>query len=55
MIYTISGVVSETDVISSFVVIECGGIGYKLTVTANTLASLPSPVYSPSGDIDVYM
>lgn len=52
MIYTINGIITEVDVISSFVVIECGGVGYKLTVTANTLASLPSPAYTPSGDID---
>ena len=52
MIYTINGILTEVDVISSFVVIECGGVGYKLIVTANTLASLPSPAFTPSGDID---
>ena len=51
MIYTIRGILTEADVTGSFIVIECGGVGYKLTVTANTLTSLPTPVYTPSGDL----
>lgn len=51
MIYTLNGIITESDITGSFVVIECGGVGYKLTVTANTLASLPTPVYTPSGDV----
>ncbi len=51
MIYTIRGILTEADVTGSFIVIECGGVGYKLTVTANTLASLPAPVFTPSGDV----
>lgn len=52
MIYTIKGTITEVDVTASMVVIECGGIGYKLTVTANTLSSLPSPSFTPSGEAD---
>ena len=51
MIYTLNGRITETDITSSSVVVECGGVGYRLTVTANTLASLPSPVHTPSGDL----
>lgn len=51
MIYTLRGIITESDVTSSFVVIECGGVGYKLTVTANTLTTLPTPVFTPSGDV----
>ena len=52
MIYTLNGIITESDVTASFVVIECAGVGYKLTVTANTLASLPTPAYTPSGDVE---
>ena len=51
MIYTLNGRITETDITSSSVVVECGGVGSRLTVTANTLASLPSPVHTPSGDL----
>lgn len=51
MIYTLNGIITESDITSSFVVIECGGVGYKLTVTANTLATLPTPVYMPDGNL----
>ena len=50
MIYTIRGILTEADVTGSFIVIECGGVGYRLTVTANTLTSLPAPAFTPSGD-----
>lgn len=50
MIYTLNGSLTEADVTGSFIVIECGGVGYKLTVTANTLTSLPTPAFTPSGD-----
>jgi len=53
MIYTLNGIITESDITSSFVVIECAGVGYKLTVTANTLASLPTPAYTPSGDVSI--
>ena len=51
MIYTLNGILTEADVTGSFIVIECGGVGYKLTVTANTLTTLPAPVFTPSGDV----
>lgn len=51
MIYTLNGFLTESDITGSFIVIECGGVGYRLSVTANTLANLPSPVYTPSGDL----
>ena len=41
----------EVDQAAGFAVIECGGVGYKLTVSANTLSRLPSPVYTASGDV----
>lgn len=51
MIYSLKGELAELDVTSGTVVIECGGVGYKLTSTANTVASLPSISYAPSGDV----
>lgn len=49
MIYTLCGIITESDITSSSVVVECGGVGYRLTVTANTLATLPTPLYNPDG------
>ncbi len=40
MFYYISG--ELTHVAENIAVIDCGGVGYKLTVSATTLASLPS-------------
>lgn len=51
MIYSLKGELTYLDSASGTVVIECGGVGYRLTSTANTVASLPSLSYSPSGDI----
>lgn len=51
MIYTLKGIITEADITQSAIVIECAGVGYRLTATANTLASLPSPVYSPDGSV----
>ena len=39
MIYSLNGKIIHTD--PSFVVIECGGVGYKCMATMNTLRSLP--------------
>lgn len=52
MIYSLRGELTELDVTSGCVVIECGGVGYRLTATANTVASLPSIAYTPSGDVE---
>lgn len=54
MIYTLRGLLTETDITGSAVVIECGGVGYRLTATANTLASLPSLNYGPDGEVRDY-
>ena len=51
MIYTLNGILTEADVTGSFIVIECGGVGYRLTVTANTLTSLPTPAFTAAGDV----
>lgn len=39
MIYSLNGKIIHTN--PSFVVVECGGVGYKCLVTANTLRALP--------------
>ncbi len=51
MIYNLNGIITESDIASSAVVVECGGVGYRLSVTANTLASLPAPSYGPDGEL----
>ena len=51
MIYTLYGTVFEVDQLGGYAVIDCGGVGYKLTVSANTLEALPSPAYTPAGDV----
>lgn len=54
MIYTLRGLLTEADVTGSAIVIECAGVGYRLTATANTIASLPSLRYGPDGDVNEY-
>jgi len=49
MIHTLYGRIFECDPLTCTVVIECGGVGYKLTTTANTISKLPSPKFSPDG------
>ncbi|MBE6598890.1 MAG: Holliday junction branch migration protein RuvA [Ruminococcaceae bacterium] len=49
MIHTLYGKLFECDPLTCTVVIECGGVGYKTTVTANTIAKLPSPKFAPDG------
>ena len=51
MIYTLYGKVFETDVMTSSVVIDCNGVGYKLTVSANTISKIPSPSFDPAGNV----
>lgn len=50
MIETLYGKIFETDAVGCVVIIECCGVGYRVTVTANTLAHLPSPSYAPDGN-----
>ncbi len=49
MIETLYGHIFEINAAASAVVIECGGVGYRVTVTSRTLASLPVPAFSPDG------
>ncbi|MBR6290773.1 MAG: hypothetical protein IKR53_04950, partial [Clostridia bacterium] len=51
MIYTLYGKVFEVDVLGGYAVIECGGVGYKITVSANTLTSLPMPEFDAAGNV----
>lgn len=47
MIYSLNGELIELDALGSFAVIECAGVGYKVTVTSGTLARLPAPTDKP--------
>ena len=49
MIETLYGRIFETDALACTAIIECAGVGYKVSVTANTLAQLPAPEYEPDG------
>lgn len=49
MIETLYGRIFEINVTRCTVIIECAGVGYHVTVTANTLSHLPSPKFSPDG------
>ena len=49
MIETLYGKVLEISYPGSSAVIECAGVGYKVTVTAHTLEKLPSPVFEDDG------
>lgn len=49
MIETLYGRIFEMDATRCTVIIECAGVGYHVTVTANTLSHLPSPKFSPDG------
>ncbi len=51
MIETLYGQIIELDATACSAIIEVSGIGYRVAVTANTLSQLPSPKYTPSGDI----
>lgn len=50
MIETLYGKIFEMDAVSCAVILECCGVGYKVTVTANTLSKLPTPKFTPAGD-----
>ena len=49
MIETLYGRIFETDALTCTAIIECAGVGYRVAVTANTLAQLPAPEYAPDG------
>ncbi len=41
MIYCLTGTLIHTDAMAYVAVVECGGVGYKVNVTSNTLTKLP--------------
>lgn len=41
MIYCLTGTLIHTDAMAYVAVIDCGGVGYKVNVTSNTLTKLP--------------
>ena len=43
MIYCLTGELLYVNPLSSSLVIDCSGVGYSLTVTTGTLASMPAP------------
>lgn len=49
MIETLYGRIFEIDALTCTAIIECAGVGYKVSVTANTLSQLPAPEYEPDG------
>ena len=51
MIETLFGSIIDIDATTCSAIIECAGVGYRVAVTANTLSRLPSPTYTPAGDI----
>ena len=51
MIETLYGKLLYTDIGQQAAVIECCGVGYKVTVTANTFANLPGTGYNPDGTV----
>ncbi|MBQ3792410.1 MAG: Holliday junction branch migration protein RuvA [Clostridia bacterium] len=50
MIYSLTGEILNVFPMTNQMVVGCGGVGYLLTVTTNTLQSLPVP--NPSGDYE---
>ncbi len=47
MIYCLTGTLIHTDALASVAVVDCGGVGYKVTVTSNTLTKLPLSADKP--------
>ncbi len=50
MIETLYGRIFEMDAAACSIIMECSGVGYHVTVTANTLSHLPSPKLSGDGN-----
>ena len=48
MIYCLTGTLIHTDALASIAVIDCGGVGYKVSVTSNTLTKLPLSADKPA-------
>ena len=56
MIYCLSGELLFTDAVASTAVIDCCGVGYKVTVSSNTLRKLPmNPEKPPRIRLLTYM
>lgn len=55
MIYCITGSLIHLDAVSMTAVIEAQGVGYKMTVTGNTLAKLNSPTIGDKVRLYTYM
>ncbi len=51
MIYTLLGEIFEIDRAAGYAVIDCNGVGYKMTVSEKTISKLPQPVYDASGEV----
>ncbi len=48
MIYCLTGSLIHTDALASVAVVDCGGVGYKVNVTSNTLTKLPLHADKPA-------
>ena len=49
MIETLYGKIFDSDREEGSLIIECGGVGYAVTVNSNTLSSLPAARFAPDG------
>ena len=49
MIATLYGLIFAVDPVSCVVILECGGVGYKVQISAGTLQYLPAPAYQADG------
>lgn len=49
MIETLYGQIFESDATTCTIILECCGVGYHVTVTANTFSHLPTPKHAPDG------
>lgn len=49
MIETLYGKIFEINAAACTLILECAGVGYRVTVTAPTIAKLPSPKFGPDG------
>ena len=50
MIATLYGLIFAVDPVSCVVIVECGGVGYQVQVSAGTLQYLPSLAYRADGE-----
>lgn len=50
MIGTLYGQIFDVDKDGGSLIIECGGVGYEVTVSENTVSRLPAARFSPDGE-----